>query len=146
MFLTETERNLIKRDFREFLDSHEPSDIIISFKTPTNPQTDTVYGNVTADSWATETITARASQKILRPYDTDILRFGILEAGDCLFFLLETIDLTDLQYDSAIVKVKDTPTEWNLVPRRYASFHDYLGFRLSNSQVSQVLPCKLKQS
>lgn len=145
-FLSPFEARLIRKDFKDFLKSSEPSDLIITYKVPVNPIYDPVYDVTTGTEWTTVEIETRASQVILRPTSEEFHRWGLLRAGDALFFLDSAVDLSVADYKSVVLKIKDQTVEWTLVPMEYSKVEEYLGFRLGNSQVAQVLAARQKQS
>jgi hypothetical protein len=147
MFLTSFESKLIRKDFKDFLKSAEPCDLEITYKVPVNPVLDPVYGDTKADQWNSVTVTPtpRASQVIIRPTNEEFLRWGLLRTGDALFYLDSAVDLSAADYKSIVLKVKGQTVEWTLIPLDYSKFEEYLGFRLGNTQVAQVLAARQKQ-
>jgi hypothetical protein len=145
MFLTPIERGQIKKDVNDFLKSCETCEIHVNYKVPTNPSEDEVYGNVTADSWASRHICCRASQMIVKPYQNKILDWGIIGVGDCVFYIDKAIVLDDVDYKSCNVTIKGSTIQWIPVPLDIQSYQHYLGFRLGNDVLFQALACTLKQ-
>lgn len=145
MFLSSYEANLIRRDYRWFLQSAETSAISIVYQKPVDPTYDPVYDRTLSDDWETITEDTKASQKIITPADEEILKWGILQVGDCLFFLLETLDLYDYEDHPITIRVHETPTLWEVIPRASRDVYERLGFRLGNTQVAQLFAARLKQ-
>lgn len=143
-FLTSIERNIIKRDEMRFLNSAECSNIEIHYFLPTNPVEDSVYNHVTADEWEEKIIECRASQKIVTAKDEEILRFGILLNGDCIFHVSKQVDLSVIPYENNCF-IRIANIDWIPVPRERKEFYHYLSFRLGDSQVFQPIPCVLKK-
>ena len=143
MFLRPHEANLILRDYKELLASPEALVLTINYKTPVTPVFDPVYQVYTAASWTNSTLTPRAIQQIVKPTHNEVLKWGILEAGDCMFYLLNSVDLSVINYDSC--EIVAGGVTWIPVPVERKEFYNYLLHRLGSTQVGQVIPAKLKQ-
>jgi hypothetical protein len=144
-FLRPSEANLVKRDYKELLASCEAVTLSIAYKVPVNPVYDPVYKVTTADSW-TNTVIApspKAIQQIVKPVHYEVLKWGILEAGDCIFYLPNDIDLSSIDYDTC--EITAVNVTWIPVPVKRKEFWNYLIHRLGDSQIGQVIPCKIKQ-
>lgn len=144
-FVNGIEAKLIKRDFECLLASSCESSIITGeFKTLNSPILDEVYGIQDADSIDTTYFTGKAIQQIVRKRDEDLLGFGILEAGDCIFYIQTALDLS--QGEPQTLEIIDPAgLHWVPVPRVQKLYQHYLLHRLGQTQVAQVLPCKLKK-
>lgn len=149
MFLRPEERQLMRRDGEELLNSAESIELDIHYKVPTNPVLNAAYDTWTADSWTDAIFTPKpkAIQKIIEPNrHYDIVRWGLLEAGDCIFYFSNNVNLkgtiNGAMYDTATIVAAGV--EWQPIPISRKEFYNYLLWRLGSSQVWQVIPCKLK--
>ena len=141
-FLTSNEIALMKRDFALLLKSPEATTVVITYKVPTAPEVDATYGNVDAYLWTTKTKKSKCIQKILTARDEKILAYGILEIGDCILYLPSDLDLTIDEYSSAVFTIVNI--DWIPVPRKQKAFYASLVYRIGDSQISEVIPCKIK--
>lgn len=148
MFLRGHEANLIRRDARQMiLNSAEAADILIEYRQPVGTVVhDTVYDAWTADSWQPSLVSGvKAIQQVIKTKDEDILRWGVLEPGDCIFWFDVGVDLSSIGYDDAVIRVQGDDLQWIPVPRKLKSFNNYITLRVGNSSVMQPIACKIKQ-
>lgn len=144
-FLNGIEASLIKRDYECMLATSCHASVITGeYKTPVSPVTDAVYGIKDAASWDTTYFTGKAIQQIVRKRDEDLLGFGILEAGDCIFYLQTGLDLSQGEEETLEI-IDPGELRWIPVPRKQKIFQTYLLHRIGQTQVGQCLPCKLKK-
>lgn len=144
-FLNPVEMNEIQLEFGRMLNSFESCDIMIQYKLPTGTTVeDAVYGDTISTAWTQHQITTRASQEIIHPRNIKVLDWGILEAGDCIFYIATTVDLTVIdELQNAVIVCNGV--KWLPVTRKLKAFYNYLLTRFGNGQVGQIIPCKLQQ-
>ena len=145
-FLTAIEAAMMKRDFSSLLNSPEATDLTFTYAFGTGAATpDAVFG---VTDYANETqevsFSGRGLQRIVEPREESILKWGILEEGDAIFYVDIDVNL-DVGIDGSLEIVGPNGVRWSPVPRNLKEFYNYLLTRLGNSQVAQVIPCKLKR-
>lgn len=149
MFLRGPEANLIRRDAKEMITSSaESADLIITYRVPHGtPTYDHVYGGWSAEAWIPTMMSGiKAIQQIIKPgKDEDILKWGILEPGDCVFWIDVGIDLSSIDYQDARFHILNDSIEWVPVPRNLESFQNYITLRVGNNSVMQPIACKRVQ-
>lgn len=143
MFLRPHEKSLILADYKRMLNSAEAMDLVIAHRVPVNPVTNSVYGTTTADSWTTVEIETKAIQKLVHPKNEDILRWGILAAGDSIFYIGIEVDLASIRFDTVVINAGNEL--WYPVPRKEKQFYEHIAWRIGNTQVGQCIAAKLKQ-
>jgi len=141
--ISPSEIALIRRDFKEMLRSKEAVDVSITYKTADSPADDLVYGGVTSSTWTSHTINVKAIQKFISIRDVEILKFGILEVGDCLFHFSRGVDLTVVTSDNAVLTANGV--DWIPVSRIMSQPAIYSTWSVGNHQIAQVIPARLKQ-
>lgn len=144
MFLTPEENALMKLDFQQLLEASDAVNVTITYQVPADPVViDPVYGTVEGDEWTTKTIKATAIQQFVKVRDYAIRQWGILELGDCIFWFSEDLDLSNINYDTAVFETGGV--HWKPVPSGdlQKSSH-YAIFRTQIGQIGQVIPCKLR--
>lgn len=144
-FLTGVEAALVKRDYECMLMSSCHSSVITGeYKIPTSPVVDDVYKIVDASSWTAYAFTGHALQKIVTQQDERLLAMGIVEVGDCIFYLSTELDL-EQGYPETLELIDPGEQRWIPNLRRQGEAQRYLLHRLGETQVAQVLPCRLKK-
>jgi hypothetical protein len=143
-FLTKAEMNGMTGDFRQLLRSPESCDIEFQFRVPGGTVTkDAVYGNTTATTWSRGNLPCRAVQEIVKPRSVQILEWGILEVGDCIFYIDQDVDLTVIRQQQDVVIMCNNQT-WVPQIAKLKSFENFLIMRFGNGQIAQVIAAKLK--
>lgn len=144
MFLTPEENALMKLDFQQTLESSDPVNLIIRYQVPNEPVVvDPVYGTVDAAGWVDKTIETTAIQQFVKPRDYAIRQWGILEVGDCIFWLSEDLDVSKVDFDTAVFETGGV--HWKPVPSGdLQKASHYAIFRTQIGQIAQVIPCKLR--
>lgn len=143
-YLSGFEVELIVRDFECLLTGCEASTITGEFAEPVSPVVDDVYGITDATSWDMSHFTGKAIQKILNEFDEKSLGFGILKAGDCIFYLSTSLDLSE-GHPQTFEIIDPGGLRWVPVPREQNVYQHYLIHRIAQTQVAQVVPCRLKK-
>lgn len=149
MFLSANEIALMQSDFSTLLNSPEATTVRFWSMRAADPlDSDDVF-HVEDGELEEVSFTGKAIQHFVKPQDEQLLKFGIVEAGDCIFF---TSTDYDLQFSGCIegavtidAPYPDNSVSWTPVPRERKEFFNYLITRLGNNQFSQVIPCKLKK-
>lgn len=145
-FLTGAEVALMKQDFSALLNSPEATDLTFVYASGVGAATpDTVFGLTDyANEEQEVSFTGRGIQQIVGPREESILKWGILEEGDAIFFVSTSQNL-DVGIDGSLEIVGPNGVRWSPVPRNLKAFYNYLLTRLGNSQLAQVIPCRLKR-
>lgn len=140
-FLNAAELAQIASDHADLLASEEMSDIVIHSRTPAGPVTvHPVYKTQTASGWTQVDIETKALQKIVNKRNEEILRWGILDQGDAIFYLTPDQDLSDLDPEAYI---EAGGLKWKPVPKINKAFYHFLVVRIGGQQFAQAIPCKL---
>jgi len=141
-FLSAAELALIEQDHTDLLASEETSDIVVHYSTPLGPVVEhPVYHTKTASGYSSDTLELRALQHIIKPQNYNITRWGILTAGDAVFYVPPDVDLSVIPDDNAYIMAGGL--RWQPVPRTNKAFYNYLVERIGNKQFVQAIPCKL---
>lgn len=143
MFLTAAEARQIRIDFNNNLNAAEASTITGYYSQFTNPTLDEVYSVKDYDAVDLYSITGKALQHIVKPLDIRILSWGILDAGDCIFYFNKNLEL-NLEELETMYFVDPGGNKWNPVVRNNRAFTEYIRSRLGNTQIAQSVPCKLR--
>ena len=142
MFLRPADLALMKKDMRGILASAEAVHISIQYQAPVGPVVvNEVYGVSSPSAWSTQTITATAIQKFIHPNNLKVTQWGILDAGDCIFYISPDVDLSGIPLDTAVIKSGNL--NWQGVPLANRAFYESLEVLIGNQQFFQVLPAKL---
>lgn len=147
-FLSPFEANLIRRDAKAMIASSESADIEIHYQHLSGQTTvDEVYGEYVDGTWVGMVIEARAIQKIVKPKQEDVLKFGVIEAGDCIFYLDTAIDLSVIEHSETVrINVVGEDTQWFVVPRHsFKPFYESIQLRIGNTPITQPLAAKLSR-
>jgi len=126
--------------------SAESADIEIHYKHLSGQSAlDEVYGEYVDGTWVGLTIRAKAIQKIVKPKQEDVLKFGVLEAGDCIFYMNTDVDLTVIEHSETVrINVVNENTQWYVVPRHsFKPFYESIQLRIGNTPILQPLAAKL---
>ncbi len=147
-FMNSFEARLIRRDAKEMvLNSAESADILIHYLTISGATLDEVYDEWVGGVTLTGVIEAKAIQKIVQPKEEQVLKWGILESGDCIFYLDTSVDLTIIEHATTTkINVVNDSVEWIPVPRHAnKGFHESIVQRVGNVVLFQPLPAKLSR-
>lgn len=145
-FLIGPEILMVQRDFSVLLNSPEATELDFVYFSGVGAATpDAVFGIV---DYASETqeisFSGRGIQEIVKPRDESLLKWGILEEGDAIFYISKDVNL-DVGIDGSLEIRGPNNVRWSPVPKNLKAFYNYLLTRLGSSQLAQVIPCKLKQ-
>jgi len=145
-FLMGPEILMVQRDFSALLSSPEATELDFVYSSGVGAATpDTVFGVVDYANETQEiTFPGRGIQEIVKPKDESLLKWGILEAGDSIFYISKDVNL-DIGIDGSLEILGPNNVRWSPVPKNLKEFYNYLLTRLGNSQLAQVIPCKLKK-
>jgi len=92
-------------------------------------------------TYTTETV--RALQHFVTDRDKDLLEFGFVKIGDCIFsFLLDAVDLDDL--DEVTITDSDGAV-WVPVMVPTKAFYVYMESRVGNTQLFQAVLARVRQ-
>ncbi len=145
-FLMGSEILIVQRDFSALINSPEATELDFVYSSGVGAATtDSVFGVVDyIDDTQEFSFPGRGIQEIVKPRDESLLKWGILEKGDAIFYISKDVDL-DVGIDGSLEIQGPNNVRWSPVPKKLKAFHNYLLTRLGNSQLAQVIPCKLKQ-
>lgn len=143
-FLTGNEISLIRCDWQTLLNSPEATNVTFRYQELTGASDKDDVFDVEDGSSQQQSFTGRVIQEIVKKHDETLLSFGILEVGDVIFYTDIAHDLS-VGIEGSLEVVGPNNVEWSPVPRNLKEFYNYLLTRLGNSQLAQVIPCKLKQ-
>lgn len=152
--LTSAERTLIKADFVAMV-SGEGSLITIKYRTPliagAQPDIDPVYKNDRRITDAQEqTANAKCFMQIIHERNLKILGFGIVQAGDAIFYFLDTLNLQEPiagkpALPNSVYFLDPQQGAWSPITKNIGPLRNYLAMELGNDAISQVVPCSLRK-
>ena len=91
-FLTNSELNMMERDYKRWMDSAESCDVVLSWVTYTDDPDD-VYGDHPSDSGTPYTSEVKAIVQFITKTQVEYEDWGGAFAGDGIFFFKKTVDL-----------------------------------------------------
>jgi len=145
-FLSSSEITLIKNDWAILLNSPEATTITFEYSIGSGQDEDSAFETSDYDSISTQSFTGKAIQHIVKPRDEDLLKWGIIEVGDAIFYTSTDYDLSPSGIIQGSLDIIDcNGTTYKPVPRKEKNFYDYLITRLGSGQLAQVVPCKIKK-
>lgn len=145
-YLTSSEIALIKGDWAALLNSPEASVVTFEYSVGSGQDDDNAFNVSDYDSVETQSFTGKVIQQIVKPRDEELLKWGIVEIGDSIFYTSIDYNLSPsgaIQGSLEIIDgegLRHTP-----VPRIQGAFYKYLITRLGSTQIAQVVPCKVKK-
>jgi hypothetical protein len=154
--LSAYERQLIKRDYREMVNG-EGSTVQVKYRTPllgggSQPDVDPVYKTDRRQA-SSQLVTlpggAKCIIRIVHDRDLKILGFGIVEAGDAIFYFLDSLNLLEPvsgkpALPQSLYFVDPLSGEWTPVLKEAGALVRYLAMIIGNEPIAQVIPCSLR--
>jgi hypothetical protein len=141
-FLRPADLALMKRDMAGILGSAEAVIIFVEYQAPVGPVTENkTYGFSSPTSWQSMVVSSTAIQKFIHPNNIQIKQWGILDAGDCIFYLPPEVDLSGVPLGNAVVRTGNLI--WQTVSLDNRGFQESVEVRIGGVQFFQVLPAKL---
>lgn len=149
--LRKREIRTIMRDFNLMVDGNDGIDVILEFIKPPSSVYDPafgVYDPTPGEQLRLRDVNARTIQKILvkgeSPRYDELLQFGYLQAGDCLFFFKTSVDL-EIAPDETLTIIDQYGVRWTPIPKTIKDFYAYITARFEDGGICQVIPCTLEQ-
>lgn len=153
MFLNASELGLIHKDVETILEGPESTSITIRYRTydTTPPSSSVPAFNVEDDRPLDATaieIPVNCLQYVVGERDLNILKYKIIEVGDCVFFLSKELNLLELRKDKPLADgtmriIDPSGVEW--IPNlKVGEKAKHLLEMIGDSQLMQVLFCTLE--
>ncbi len=140
-FLTSADITQMRKDFSDIIASPQGTPVTIRHLSNTSAATwDEDYQQWVGTKGYT-TIAARALQQLIGERDKDLLDFGFVKSGDCLFTLLSSVDLGGLD-EVTITDPNDGVWVPVVVPTQ--GFQEYIEVRLGSTQIAQSILARLQ--
>lgn len=154
-FMMPAEIALMRAEFEKILQSPEATNITVSYHTWENPadpdNEDTVYGVNDKDRKATPVShPIRALMKIVGERDQKLLAYGLLNVGDCMMYISDTVDLqtpdgTNEAVAGSVVFVDPDGVRWEPKIDVLDESEKNAILRVADAQISQVIPCQIER-
>ncbi len=144
-FMTMGEYSLVMQDYEMMLLSPEATPTWFNIIRKLGGRKNDVYNHTEAFSVSEFSVSTPSLQQIVKPVDDEVLAWGILQAGDCIFYVSNNFNPGWQDTDEVYITTPDG-LKWVPVPKTMDGFYKFIRARLGSSQVGQCVPAKLKRS